>query len=62
MARDRANGEASLFDNSPTGPAPATYKPLTSIWDGTDAEILELMLDFYLRRRPKQILDATVNS
>jgi len=37
------------------------YAPLPSIWDGDDAELLERMLQFYPRRRPKHILDATVN-
>ncbi|MGO9463106.1 MAG: hypothetical protein ACLQIB_31800 [Isosphaeraceae bacterium] len=64
MARDRANGhgQAKLFEDSASDPAPGTYKPLTSIWDGTDAELLKLMLDFYPRERPKLILDATINA
>jgi SAM-dependent methyltransferase len=37
------------------------YQPLPSIWDGDDAELLERMLDFYPRTKPKKILDATVN-
>jgi SAM-dependent methyltransferase len=37
------------------------YLPLGSIWDGEDAELLERMLEFYPRKRPKRILDATVN-
>jgi SAM-dependent methyltransferase len=37
------------------------YLPLGSIWDGEDAELLERMLDFYPRKRPKRILDATIN-
>jgi SAM-dependent methyltransferase len=37
------------------------YQPLHSVWEGTDAELLECMLDFYPHRTPKQILDATVN-
>jgi SAM-dependent methyltransferase len=40
---------------------PVTYKPLASVWDGADAELLEQMLDFYPRERPGLILDATVN-
>lgn len=35
---------------------------LFSVWDGDDAELLELMLDFYPRERPEKILDATVNA
>ena len=40
----------------------AEYDPLPSVWEGTDAELLARMLDFYPRRRPKLILDATVNT
>ncbi len=38
------------------------YQPLPSVWEGTDAELLERMLDFYPKKRPKAILDATVNA
>lgn len=37
------------------------YLPLGSIWDGEDAELLERMLEFYPRKTPKRILDATIN-
>jgi SAM-dependent methyltransferase len=37
------------------------YKPLPSVWDGDDAELIERMLQFYPRKPPKRILDATVN-
>ena len=37
------------------------YQPLPSVWDGEDAELIELMLAFYPHKRPKRILDATVN-
>jgi len=40
----------------------AQYHPLPSVWEGEDYELLELMLDFYPRQRPQQILDATVNA
>jgi len=62
MARDRANGQAELITDPPSDVGPATYKPLASIWDGTDAELLERMLDFYPRACPNLILDATVNA
>jgi hypothetical protein len=39
----------------------AGYSPLGSVWDGEDSELLENMLAFYLRKRPKLILDATIN-
>ncbi|MGH9929756.1 MAG: hypothetical protein ACREA9_11100 [Pyrinomonadaceae bacterium] len=38
------------------------YKPLPSIWDGEDSELLERLLSFYPRVEPRRILDATVNS
>ena len=37
------------------------YAPLASVWNGDDAELLEQFLDFYPRKKPKRILDATVN-
>ena len=39
-----------------------TYDPLPSVWYGTDAELLEKMLEFYPRRKPTKILDATMNT
>src|SRR5574341_1112111 len=40
---------------------PSPYRPLPSVWDGDDSELLERLLAFYPRREPKRILDATVN-
>lgn len=37
------------------------YSPLPSVWEGEDAALLELMLDFYPRQTPQLILDATIN-
>ena len=37
------------------------YVPLASVWTGEDAELLEKLLSFYPRKRPKRILDATMN-
>ncbi len=37
------------------------YTPLASVWYGEDAELLEKLLSFYPRKRPRKILDATVN-
>jgi hypothetical protein len=42
-------------------PSVRKYDPLPSIWDGTDAELLNRMLCFYPRTPPRRILDATVN-
>lgn len=40
---------------------PITYEAPGSVWIGDDAPLLEQMLDFYPRSKPKRILDATVN-
>jgi hypothetical protein len=37
------------------------YLPLPSVWEGEDSELLERLLDFYPRKKPEKILDATVN-
>lgn len=37
------------------------YQPLSSVWAGEDNELLELMLNFYPRKKPRRILDATIN-
>lgn len=37
------------------------YQPPASVWYGDDAELLEKLLDFYPKKRPRRILDATVN-
>jgi SAM-dependent methyltransferase len=44
-----------------TAEIPSEYAPLASIWYGEDAELLERLLSFYPRRKPRRILDATVN-
>jgi SAM-dependent methyltransferase len=45
-----------------SSPPTAEYAPLPSVWDGSDAKLLARMLDFYPRKRPRLILDATVNA
>jgi hypothetical protein len=42
-------------------PVELHYEPFGSVWDGDDAELLEKLLRFYPRKRPRKILDATVN-
>lgn len=37
------------------------YEPIASVWHGEDAELIERLLKFYPRKKPKHILDATVN-
>lgn len=42
--------------------APATYQPISSVWTGSDSELLDQMLDFYPSIPPDPILDATYNT
>ena len=35
-----------------------TYEPLSSVWEGTDGELLEAMLNFYPSVDPEPILDG----
>jgi hypothetical protein len=39
-----------------------SYVPLSSVWEGSDAALLEAMLNFYPTIKPAPILDATYNT
>ena len=41
--------------------AETKYAPLSSVWEGSDGELIELMLEFYAAVDPEPILDATYN-
>jgi SAM-dependent methyltransferase len=62
MARQTKQNHPELFALGAPEKARPEYRPLASIWHGTDAELLERMLDFYPRKKPNLILDATVNA
>lgn len=49
--------EANLFTNGTSG-----YEPLSSVWQGSDGELIEAMLEFYATIPPEPILDSTYNS
>ncbi len=53
--------QSELFPDFPAGASRPNYETLPSIWYGNDSELLEKMLDFYPRKSPQLILDATVN-
>lgn len=40
----------------------STYQPLSSVWEGSDGDLLEAMLNFYPTIAPEPILDATYNA
>jgi hypothetical protein len=40
----------------------SSYQPISSVWDGTDAELLESILGFYAVIDPEPILDSTYNA
>ncbi len=52
---------ALLFDETQANIA-ETYRPLSSVWEGSDGELLDAMLDFYPSIDPDPILDATYNT
>lgn len=58
--------ETSDFALTPTlpmnGNSASTYLPLSSIWTGSDVDLLEAMLNFYPTILPEPILDATYNA
>src|SRR6266849_4051844 len=40
----------------------SSYEPLSSVWQGSDGDLLEAMLKFYATITPDPILDATYNA
>ena len=38
------------------------YSPLSSVWEGSDGDLIEAMLAFYATIKPEPILDATYNA
>jgi SAM-dependent methyltransferase len=57
-------GQTTVFALEPP-PSPngaSLYKPLSSVWEGSDSELIEAMLNFYPTIPPTPILDATYNT
>jgi hypothetical protein len=54
--------EQSLQIPAGTSAKASSYEPLSSVWQGSDGELLEAMLKFYPTIPPEPILDATYNS
>ena len=42
-------------------PVDGVYRPISSVWEGSDGELIETMLQFYASIAPEPILDATYN-
>ena len=40
----------------------STYEPISSVWEGSDGDLLEAMFRFYAAIPPEPILDATYNA
>ncbi len=60
--RASASQQLVLVATEQIEPAESEYRPLASVWEGTDADLLEKMLSFYPHNEPILILDATVNA
>ena len=54
--------QSTLFAEDERAHSDMQYRLLPSVWQGEDAELLEVMLDFYPHMPPQLILDATVNA
>ena len=57
-----ATNDAAPFTDADKAAKANGYDPLPSVWFGDDSELLDKMLRFYPRKKPKKILDATVNT
>lgn len=40
----------------------SAYEPISSVWEGSDGDLLEAMFKFYAVTPPEPILDATYNA
>lgn len=54
VPRHKSNGDHQHPTNG--------YEPLNSVWAGEDAELIERILQFYPKKPPEHILDATINT
>lgn len=54
-----ASGSLQLFQTDLN--SRRSYVPLESVWEGEDAQLLEKLLTYYPRKKPRRILDATLN-
>jgi hypothetical protein len=52
--------QANLLDVPDT--AASTYEPISIVWEGSDAELLEAMFKFYATIPLEPILDSTYNA
>lgn len=56
----RGVGQSGLFSRSAEGTS--TYRPLSSVWERSDGELLEAIFGFYPAIPVEPILDATFNA
>ncbi len=61
IRRAKSPAPVAKRNGGPSRPSGHGYKPIASIWDGEDADLIDRMLRFYPRRRPRRVLDATIN-
>ena len=52
----------TALPHTPSANGASSYKPLSSVWEGSDGDLLEGMLKFYATIPPEPILDATYNA
>lgn len=54
--------ELALVASEDVSLAPSRYTPLSSVWEGSDKDLIEAMFSFYAAIQPEPILDATHNA
>ncbi len=59
---DKIRQKTLLGSNGSSPKGAGKYEPLSSVWEGSDGELLEAMLSFYPSINPEPILDATYNT
>lgn len=56
------NGTATLLAKISNETNTSGYEPISSVWEGSDGELIEAMLGFYPTIPPEPILDSTYNA
>jgi len=49
-------------NGQPSSNGHSKYEPISSVWEGSDGDLLEAMLGFYATIKSEPILDATYNA
>ncbi|MGH7962532.1 MAG: hypothetical protein ACRERD_12015 [Candidatus Binatia bacterium] len=62
IAKMSAQPMPTVLTLTESGNGVSSYEPLSSVWEGSDGDLLEAMFQFYATIPPEPILDATYNA